>query len=116
MLASYALQAQLGDYNPQLAIRNEKLLPARVIQQYLLTSAQWSERIAEWWRTLHGTTPEDAMQEYLKLAQDLEMYGVNYFEVTNKKGTNLWLGIDAHGLNVYEQFNKLSPKTGFPWS
>jgi radixin len=45
---------------------------------------------------------EDAMLEYLKLAQDLEMYGVNYFEIKNKKGTLLWLGVDALGLNVYE--------------
>ena len=30
---------------------------------------------------------EDAMMEYLKIAQDLEMYGVNYFDIKNKKGT-----------------------------
>ena len=45
---------------------------------------------------------EDAMMEYLKIAQDLEMYGVNYFEIKNKKGTDLLLGVDALGLNVYE--------------
>lgn len=42
------------------------------------------------------------MMEYLKIAQDLEMYGVNYFEIKNKKGTDLLLGVDALGLNVYE--------------
>ena len=46
---------------------------------------------------------EDAMMEYLKIAQDLEMYGVNYFEIKNKKGTELWLGVDALGLNIYEK-------------
>lgn len=54
--------------------------------------------------------------EYLKIAQDLEMYGVNYFEIKNKKGTELWLGVDALGLNIYEKDDKLSPKIGFPWS
>lgn len=49
---------------------------------------------------------EDAMMEYLKIAQDLEMYGVNYFEIKNKKGTDLWLGVDALGLNVYEKDDK----------
>ena len=29
------------------------------------------------------------MLEYLKIAQDLEMYGINYFEIKNKKGTDL---------------------------
>ena len=59
---------------------------------------------------------EDAMMEYLKIAQDLEMYGVNYFEIKNKKGTELWLGVDALGLNIYEKDDRLTPKIGFPWS
>lgn len=46
------------------------------------------------------------MMEYLKIAQDLEMYGVNYFEIKNKKGTELWLGVDALGLNIYEHDDK----------
>lgn len=49
---------------------------------------------------------DDAMTEYLKIAQDLEMYGVSYFEIKNKKGTSLWLGVDALGLNVYEKEDK----------
>lgn len=49
---------------------------------------------------------EDSMMEYLKIAQDLEMYGVNYFEIKNKKGTELWLGVDALGLNIYEHDDK----------
>ena len=54
--------------------------------------------------------------EYLKIAQDLEMYGVNYFDIKNKKGTELWLGVDALGLNIYEKDDRLTPKIGFPWS
>ena len=54
--------------------------------------------------------------EYLKIAQDLEMYGVNYFEIKNKRGSDLYLGVDALGLNVYEKDDRLTPKIGFPWS
>lgn len=54
--------------------------------------------------------------EYLKIAQDLEMYGVNYFEIKNKKGTELFLGVDALGLNIYEKDDKMTPRIGFPWS
>lgn len=72
------------------------------------------------WYILHVYTDlvsrEDAMLEYLKIAQDLEMYGVNYFSIKNKKGTDLWLGVDALGLNVYEKEDQLTPKIGFPWS
>jgi len=46
------------------------------------------------------------MMEYLKIAQDLEMYGVNYFDIKNKKGSELWLGVDALGLNIYEKEDK----------
>uniref|UniRef100_A0A915KB20 FERM domain-containing protein n=1 Tax=Romanomermis culicivorax TaxID=13658 RepID=A0A915KB20_ROMCU len=56
------------------------------------------------------------MREYLKIAQDLEMYGVNYFDIKNKKSTELYLGVDALGLNVYDKNDKLTPKIGFPWS
>lgn len=51
-------------------------------------------------------TRDSAMLEYLKIAQDLEMYGINYFEIKNKKGTDLWLGVDALGLNIYEKDDK----------
>jgi len=44
--------------------------------------------------------------EYLKITQDLEMYGVNYFEIRNKKGSDLWLGVDSLGISIYEKENK----------
>ena len=46
------------------------------------------------------------MMEYLKVAQDLEMYGVSYFEIQNKRRTQLLLGVDALGLNIYEKNDK----------
>ncbi|KAI1242002.1 hypothetical protein IHE44_0005514 [Lamprotornis superbus] len=92
LLASYAVQSKYGDYSKEIHklgyLANDRLLPQR----------------------------EDSMMEYLKIAQDLEMYGVNYFEIKNKKGTELWLGVDALGLNIYEHDDKLTPKIGFPWS
>lgn len=120
LLASYAVQAKYGDYNAELhkenCLQNDRLLPQRVSDQHKLTREQWEERITNWWNEHKGMAREEAMMEYLKIAQDLEMYGVNYFEIKNKKGTELWLGVDALGLNIYEKDDKLSPKIGFPWS
>eukprot|EP00052_Salpingoeca_macrocollata_P019761 m.164627 g.164627 ORF g.164627 m.164627 type:complete len:587 (-) comp21064_c0_seq1:25-1785(-) len=120
LLASYAVQAKYGDYTPEVHrpgfLANERLLPARVFEQHKMTRAQWEERIMNWYQEHRGMLREDARLEYLKLAQDLEMYGVNYFEIKNKKGTQLWLGVDALGLNIYEAEDRLSPKIGFPWS
>lgn len=34
------------------------------------------------------------------------MYGVNYFEIKNKKGSELFLGVDALGINIYDKDDK----------
>ncbi|XP_036404111.1 moesin-like isoform X1 [Megalops cyprinoides] len=120
LLASYAVQAKYGDYKKDLHtpgyLSNDKLLPQRVLEQHKLNKEQWEERIQVWHEEHKGMLREDSMVEYLKIAQDLEMYGVNYFNIKNKKGSELWLGVDALGLNIYEQSDKMTPKIGFPWS
>lgn len=35
--------------------------------------------------------------------------------IQNKKGSQLWIGVDAFGLNIYEFDDQLSPKITFPW-
>ncbi|XP_043963204.1 ezrin b [Gambusia affinis] len=120
LLASYAVQAKFGDYDKEVHrpgyLVNERMLPQRVLEQHKLSKEQWEERIQVWHEEHSGVLREDAMLEYLKISQDLEMYGVNYFDIKNKKGTELRLGVDALGLNIYEKDDKLTPKIGFPWS
>lgn len=120
LLASYAVQAKFGDHKKEVhkpgILTKERVLPQRALDQHKLTPEQWEERILNWWIEHKSILREDAMLEYLKIAQDLEMYGVNYFSIKNKKGTELWLGVDALGLNVYEKDDQLTPKIGFPWS
>jgi hypothetical protein len=86
------------------------------MDQFEYSESEWHDRIIHWYQEHVGMLREEAMMEYLKIAQDLEMYGVNYFEIKNKKGTELWLGVDALGLNIYEKEDKMTPKIGFPWS
>ncbi|XP_056634192.1 moesin/ezrin/radixin homolog 1 isoform X1 [Diorhabda sublineata] len=120
LLASYAVQARHGDYQKALHsegfLANDRLLPQRVMDQHKMSKDEWENSIMTWWKEHKGMLREDAMMEYLKIAQDLEMYGVNYFEIRNKKGTELYLGVDALGLNIYEKDDQLTPKIGFPWS
>uniref|UniRef100_A0AAY4BPK6 FERM domain-containing protein n=1 Tax=Denticeps clupeoides TaxID=299321 RepID=A0AAY4BPK6_9TELE len=120
LLASYSVQAKFGDFTKDIHkpgyLTSDRLLPQRVLEQHKLSKDQWEERIQVWHEEHQGMLKEDAMMEYLKIAQDLEMYGVNYFEIKNKKGTELYLGVDALGLNIYEKNDKLTPKIGFPWS
>ncbi|XP_036132319.1 merlin isoform X4 [Molossus molossus] len=97
LLASYAVQA-------------------KVINLYQMTPEMWEERITAWYAEHRGRARDEAEMEYLKIAQDLEMYGVNYFAIRNKKGTELLLGVDALGLHIYDPENRLTPKISFPWN
>ncbi|KAH9640529.1 hypothetical protein HF086_001578 [Spodoptera exigua] len=112
LLASYAVQAKYGDYDESAykpgMLASEDLLPQRVIDQYQMTPEMYADH--------KGMSRDEAEMEYLKIAQDLDMYGVNYFAIKNKKETELYLGVTALGLNIYEKDNKLTPKTTFPWS
>ncbi|XP_026866406.2 neurofibromin 2a (merlin) isoform X3 [Electrophorus electricus] len=120
LLASYAVQAKYGDYHPNVHkpgfLAQEELLPKRVINLYQMTAEMWEERITVCYAEHRGRTRDEAEIEYLKIAQDLEMYGVNYFFIRNKKGTDLLLGVDALGLHIYDPDNKLTPKISFPWN
>jgi merlin protein len=80
-------------------------------------------------------TREEAEMSYLKHAQDLDMFGLAFFEISKIQGGNklllqqhlpsqsdqpllaaeLWLGIDALGIRFYKK-NKLRPEVFFSWS
>uniref|UniRef100_A0AAG5D2R5 Moesin/ezrin/radixin homolog 1 n=1 Tax=Anopheles atroparvus TaxID=41427 RepID=A0AAG5D2R5_ANOAO len=120
LLASYAVQAKYGDYDEAVCkpgmLISENLLPQRVIDQYQMTPQMWEERIKTWYADHRGMSRDEAEMEYLKIAQDLDMFGVNYFPITNKKNTEVWLGVTALGLNIYNKENKLLPVTTFQWN
>ena len=62
-----------------------------------------------------GGTKVD-MLEYLKLAQDLEMYGIAYYPVINKKGKEVFIGIDCLSTYFYRPGEIIDPKTIIPHS
>lgn len=77
---------QFGDYD-EVSYRpgmlaSEDLLPQRVIDQYQMTPEMWEDRIKIWYADHRGMSRDEAEMEYLKIAQDLDMYGVNYFPIS----------------------------------
>lgn len=120
LLAAFAVQAKYGDYDEATyqpgMLASDDLLPQRVLDQYQMTPAMWEEKIKFWYAERRGMTSDEAEMEYLKIAQDLEMYGVNYFQIKNKKNTDLWIGVDSRSVGVYDRENRLTPKVAFPWS
>lgn len=63
-------------------LASEDLLPQRVIDQYQMTAEMWEERIKVWYADHRGMSRDESEIEYLKIAQDLDMYGVNYFPIS----------------------------------
>ena len=53
----------------------------------------------------------------LKLFTTENSYEISFVpHLQNKKGTDLKLGVDAHGINIYESADVLTPKITFPWN
>ena len=81
---------------------------------------EW-QNICFWYKQHQGMCSHDAIFEYLRIAQGLEMYGVYYFEIQSKsllrskQKCNLWLGICPFGINIYEDEDQLMPIRRFLW-
>lgn len=73
LLASYAVQARHGDFQKALHtpgfLSNDRLLPQRVMDQHKMSKEEWENSIMNWWQEHRGMLREDAMMEYLKIAQ-----------------------------------------------
>jgi len=120
LLASYATQVKYGNFEADLHetgyLANDNILPRAVITEHKLSREEWEEKVAIFHGKHKGMSTAEAMIEYLKVTQDLETYGITYYEVKNKKGTKVHLGLDALGINIYPHDNKLNPQINFPWS
>ena len=87
-----------------------------MITGHKLTREEWESKISMFHAKHRTMAKEEAMMEYMKVSQDLETYGVQYYGVVNKNNTEVLLGVDALQISIYEKTNKLSPTLGFPWS
>lgn len=71
-----------------------------------METSDWHTSIVNMWLKHKGLDKEEAMLEYLKLVQNLEMYGVTYFNIKNKKGSEALLGVTSLGINIYKVDDK----------
>uniref|UniRef100_A0A0M3ILH4 Moesin/ezrin/radixin homolog 1 n=1 Tax=Ascaris lumbricoides TaxID=6252 RepID=A0A0M3ILH4_ASCLU len=109
-------EASQGDCSEDSHLVLGELLPECVIKQYDMSAQMWEERIRRWWANNAGQSREDAEMEYLRVAQDLEMYGIQYYPICNSKETDLNLGVSAQGIGIYKESNRITPRPFFSWS
>ncbi|XP_029305741.1 LOW QUALITY PROTEIN: tyrosine-protein phosphatase non-receptor type 13 [Cottoperca gobio] len=111
-LAALALQAEFGDYMPELYGKNyyqpEHYVSKRMLEKLALPNVK--EELPRLHASHSQMLPEEAEIEYLKIAQQLPEYGIMFHRVGRDKRPmvgELVLGVCAKGIIVYEMKNYL---------
>ncbi|XP_066430473.1 tyrosine-protein phosphatase non-receptor type 13 isoform X2 [Eleutherodactylus coqui] len=120
LLASLALQAEYGDYHPDVHgltyFRLEHYLPARVIER--LDLSYLKEELPRLHSTYAGASEKETEIEFLKVCQRLQEYGVHFHRVfpEKKSQTGILLGVCPKGVLIFEVHNGTrTPVLRFPW-
>nr|XP_057910158.1 tyrosine-protein phosphatase non-receptor type 13 isoform X1 [Doryrhamphus excisus] len=115
-LAALALQAEFGDYMPELYGKSyyqpEHYVSKRMLEKLALPNVK--EELPRLHASHAPMAPEEAETEYLKIAQQLPEYGVMFHRVGREKRPvigELVLGICAKGIIVYEMKNQVRTVT-----
>ncbi|CAO2639155.1 Tyrosine-protein phosphatase non-receptor type 13 [Lemmus lemmus] len=120
LLASLALQAEYGDYQPEVHgmsyFRLEHYLPARVMEK--LDVSYIKEELPKLHNTYAGASEKETELEFLKVCQRLTEYGVHLHRVhpEKKSQTGILLGVCSKGVLVFEVHNGVRTLVlRFPW-
>lgn len=120
LLASLALQAEYGDYQPEVHgisyFRLEHYLPARVMEKLDLSYIK--EELPKLHNTYAGASEKETELEFLKVCQRLTEYGVHFHRVNpeKKSQTGILLGVCSKGVLVFEVHNGVRALVlRFPW-
>ncbi|XP_048879526.1 band 4.1-like protein 1 isoform X7 [Brienomyrus brachyistius] len=97
LLGSYAVQAELGDYDQEEHgtdyVSDFHFAPNQ--------TRELEERVMELHRNYRGMTPAEAEINFLENAKKLSMYGVDLHHAKDSEGIEIMLGVCANGLLIY---------------
>ncbi|XP_038144951.1 protein 4.1-like isoform X1 [Cyprinodon tularosa] len=97
LLGSYAIQAELGDYDlddhGSDYVSDFRFAPNQ--------TRDLEERVMDLHRTYKGMTPAEAEMNFLENAKKLSMYGVDLHHAKDSEGIEIMLGVCANGLLIY---------------
>ncbi|XP_055688283.1 tyrosine-protein phosphatase non-receptor type 4 [Lutzomyia longipalpis] len=109
LLASYTVQAELGDYS---AVDHT---PGYLSGLQLLAeqTEETEKRICELHKLHRGQLPADAEYNYLEHAKRLDMYGIDLHSAMDSDRNELQLGVSSNGLIVFQNGIRMNM---FSWS
>ncbi|XP_050686632.1 tyrosine-protein phosphatase non-receptor type 4-like isoform X6 [Eriocheir sinensis] len=109
LLASYALQSELGDYSTEehgnTYLANLRLIPCQ--------TEELEKKIIELHKLHKGQTPADAEFNFLDHAKRLDLYGVDLHKAKDSTNREIHLGVTAIGLVVFQNGIKMNT---FSWA
>ncbi|XP_059205897.1 protein 4.1 [Centropristis striata] len=108
LLGSYALQSELGEYDPEVH-GNEYTKDMKMVQGQ---TKELEDKMMELHRTYRSMTPAQADLMFLENAKKLSMYGVDLHQAKDLDGVDIMLGVCSSGLMVYKDKLRINR---FPW-
>ncbi|XP_062259969.1 protein 4.1-like isoform X1 [Platichthys flesus] len=97
VLGSYAVQSELGDYDPE-ELGSDYISELRFAPNQ---TKELEEKVMELHKSYKGMTPGEAEIHFLENAKKLSMYGVDLHHAKDSEGVEIMLGVCASGLLIY---------------
>uniref|UniRef100_A0A8C1YQG9 protein-tyrosine-phosphatase n=1 Tax=Cyprinus carpio TaxID=7962 RepID=A0A8C1YQG9_CYPCA len=108
LLASYAVQAELGDYS------HSEHLPGYLSEYSFIPNPpqDFEKEVAKLHQEHNGLTPAQSEFNYLNAARTLELYGVELHYARDHCNTEIYVGVLSAGISVYKDRVRVNH---FPW-
>ncbi|XP_035490503.2 protein 4.1 isoform X4 [Scophthalmus maximus] len=108
LLGSYALQSELGEYDPEMH-GSEYAKDLKMAQGQ---TKELEDKMMELHQTYRSMSPAQADLMFLENAKKLSMYGVDLHQAKDLDGVDIMLGVCSSGLMVYKDKLRINR---FPW-
>ncbi|XP_028288701.1 protein 4.1 [Parambassis ranga] len=108
LLGSYALQSELGEYDPEVH-GNEYVKDLKMVQGQ---TKELEDKMMELHHTYRSMSPAQSDLMFLENAKKLSMYGVDLHQAKDLDGVDIMLGVCSSGLMVYKDKLRINR---FPW-
>ncbi|RNA19460.1 pleckstrin domain-containing 1-like [Brachionus plicatilis] len=109
LLASYILQAEIGDFNenfnPLTCFQNKNFFPHQ--------NPEHESKIIDYYKNHIGQTPADADMNLLDIARKIELYGILMHAARDHEGVQLNLAVAHMGILVFQNCTKINT---FSWA